>query len=148
MGRLHNQKSKIWQHNESKNILLFLVLICISWIILLKCLLILSILILCELICNQCRFILLNSLRLLLAYSLRKVSISTHMSFGVSIHLVLSRRSRVRHRNILVSWISISHWRIFRSSFWVCKTSKRLVCSAKFLIGSHLIHICCVGGVK
>jgi hypothetical protein len=124
------------------------VLICISWIILLKCLLILSILILCKLICNQCSFILLNSLRLPLADSLRKVSISTHMSISVSIHLALSRRSRVRHRNILVSWISISHWRIFRRSFCVCKTSKRLICSAQFLISSHLIHICCIGGVK
>jgi hypothetical protein len=31
VGRLHNQKEKIWQHNESENILLFLVLVYISF---------------------------------------------------------------------------------------------------------------------
>jgi hypothetical protein len=98
-----------------------LILVCIS--LLIKCMLILSILVLSKFICNQRCLILLSSLRLLLAYCLRKISVSTHVPFGISIHLTLSRRSRVWHRYILVSRISISNWWIFWCPFCVCKTS-------------------------
>lgn len=102
-------------------LLFWIILVFIS--ILIKCLLIEFILALCKLICNLYSFILLCSLRLLLANCLRKISVSTHVPFCVSIHLTLSRRSRIWHRYILISWISISYWWIFWCTFCICKTT-------------------------
>ena len=123
-----------------------LILVWIS--LLIKSLLILSILILSKFICYQYCFVLLSSLWLLLTDCLRKISVSTHVPFGISIHFTLSWWSRVWHRYILISRISISNRRIFWCPFCICKTAERFICSAKFLICSHLIHISCICWIK